>query len=68
MGIFTYNVSASPLAEAAGRRLLGSSSGTAALSLSSEGLVESGSVKPRRLSLSETRPNPSGDDDIDDEG
>jgi hypothetical protein len=68
MGIFTYNVPASPLADASGRRLLGSSSGTAALSLSSEGLVESGSTKPRRLSLSETRPIPSGDDNIDDEG
>ncbi|CAI8613247.1 unnamed protein product [Vicia faba] len=68
MGIFTYNVSASPLADASGRRLLGSSSGTAALSLSSEGLVESGTAKPRRLSLSETRPIPSSDDNIDDEG
>ncbi|GAU48557.1 hypothetical protein TSUD_182050, partial [Trifolium subterraneum] len=68
MGIFTYNVPASPLADASGRRLLGSSSGTAALSLSSEGLVESSSAKPRRLSLSETRPIPSGDDNIDDEG
>ncbi|MQI72093.1 zinc finger CCCH domain-containing protein, partial [Escherichia coli] len=68
MGIFTYNISASPSADAPGRRLLGSSSGTAALNLSSEGLVESGSAKPRRLSLSETRQIPSGDDDIDDEG
>ncbi|KAI5428446.1 hypothetical protein KIW84_033436 [Lathyrus oleraceus] len=67
MGIFTYNV-ASPLADTPGRRLLGSSSGTAALSLSSEGLVESGTAKPRRLSLSETRPIPPGDDNIDDEG
>ncbi|CAL0299978.1 unnamed protein product [Lupinus luteus] len=67
MGIFTYNLSASPSAEAPGRGLLGSSSGTAALNLSS-GLAESGSSKPRRLSISETRQVPSGDDDIDDEG
>ncbi|CAL0316642.1 unnamed protein product [Lupinus luteus] len=68
MGIFTYNASTSPSAEVPGRRLLGSSSGTPALNLSSEGLVESGSAKPRRLSISETRQIPSSDDDIDDEG
>ncbi|KAF1878336.1 hypothetical protein Lal_00047003 [Lupinus albus] len=67
MGIFTYNLSASPSAEAPGRSPLGSSSGTAALNLSS-GLAESGSSKSRRLSISETRQIPSGDDDIDDEG
>ncbi|XP_019427978.1 PREDICTED: zinc finger CCCH domain-containing protein ZFN-like isoform X1 [Lupinus angustifolius] len=67
MGIFTYNLSASPSAEAPGRGLLGSSSGTAALNLSSRP-AESGSSKPRRLSISETRQIPSGDDDIDDEG
>nr|KYP64154.1 hypothetical protein KK1_018743 [Cajanus cajan] len=50
MGIFTYNISASPSADAP------------------EGLVESGSAKPRRLSLSETRQIPSGDDNIDEEG
>ncbi|KAL2330188.1 hypothetical protein Fmac_017769 [Flemingia macrophylla] len=59
MGVFTYNISASPSVDAPGRRLLGSSSGSAALNLSSEGLVESGSVKPRRLPLSETRQIPS---------
>ncbi|KAH1199853.1 Zinc finger CCCH domain-containing protein ZFN-like [Glycine max] len=68
MGVFTYNMSASPLADAPGRRMLGSSSGTSALNLSSEGLVESGSENPRRLSLSETRQIPSGDDNIDEEG
>ncbi|XP_061342621.1 zinc finger CCCH domain-containing protein ZFN-like isoform X2 [Gastrolobium bilobum] len=67
MGIFTYNISASPSADVPGQRLFGSSSGTAALNLSSEELVESSSAKPRRLSLSETRQIPSGDDDIDDD-
>ncbi|XP_054788602.1 zinc finger CCCH domain-containing protein ZFN-like [Prosopis cineraria] len=66
MEIFPYNMSASPSSDTPVRRLLGSSSGTAALNLSSEGLVESGSVKPRRLSLSETRPM-SSEDSIDDE-
>lgn len=68
MGIFAYNISASPSADTPVRRLLGSSSGTAALNLSTEGLVESGSAKPRRLSLSETRQISSGEDNIDDEG
>ncbi|KAK9293189.1 hypothetical protein L1049_021178 [Liquidambar formosana] len=69
MGIFTYNLSpSSPTDAPVVRRLLGSSSGTAALSLSSEGLVEAGSTMPRRLSLSETRQMPSGDDNIDTEG
>ncbi|KAK7356781.1 hypothetical protein VNO80_16057 [Phaseolus coccineus] len=68
MGIFTYNISASPSADAPSKHLLRSSSGTAALSLSSEGLVESSSATPRRLSLSETRQIPSGDGDIDDDG
>ncbi|KAI8031809.1 hypothetical protein LOK49_LG01G00070 [Camellia lanceoleosa] len=49
------------------RRLLGSSSGAGALALSSEGLVDAGSA-PRRLSLSESRQMPSGDDNIDTEG
>ncbi|PON39308.1 Zinc finger, CCCH-type [Trema orientale] len=69
MGIFTYNLSASSSPDAPVRRLLGSSSGTAQLNLSSEGLVEVGSTNPRRLSLSETRQMPSGDDnDSDTEG
>ncbi|XP_057427457.1 zinc finger CCCH domain-containing protein ZFN-like isoform X2 [Lotus japonicus] len=67
MGVFTYNISAPPSADAPGRRLLGSSSGTAALNLSSGGLVESSSAKPRRLSVSEARQIPSDDDDIDDD-
>nr|KYP74552.1 hypothetical protein KK1_007237 [Cajanus cajan] len=65
MGIFTYNIPASPSADAPSRHLLGSSSGTAALNLSSEGHVESSSG--RRLSLSETGQIPSGDNDIDDD-
>lgn len=68
MGVFTYNFAASSSADAPVRRFLGSSSGTAALNLSSEGLSDAGSGKPRRLSLSETRQMPSGDDDIDAEG
>ncbi|KAL2325275.1 hypothetical protein Fmac_024333 [Flemingia macrophylla] len=67
MGIFTYNIPASPSADAPSRHLLGSSSGTAALNLSSGGHVESTSAKPRRLSISETGQIPSGDDDIDDD-
>ncbi|KAK3016863.1 hypothetical protein RJ639_005949 [Escallonia herrerae] len=69
MGVFTYNLSASSSADApVVRRLLGSSSGTGALTMSSEGLAEAGSGKPRRLSLSETRQMPSGDNNIDSEG
>ncbi|KAB5512353.1 hypothetical protein DKX38_029381 [Salix brachista] len=65
MGIFTYNLTASSSADAPVRRLLGSSSGSAALTLSSEGIVEAESTKPRRLSLSEPRQMPPGDDNID---
>ncbi|KAJ9186113.1 hypothetical protein P3X46_005651 [Hevea brasiliensis] len=60
MGIFTYNLSASSSADAPVRRFLGPSSGSAAFTLSPEGLVEAGSTKPRRLSLSEPRQMPSG--------
>ncbi|KAI8031810.1 hypothetical protein LOK49_LG01G00071 [Camellia lanceoleosa] len=68
MGVFTYNLAASSSAHApVVRRLLGSSSGAGALALSSEGLVDAGSAKPRRLSLSESRQMPSGDDNIDTE-
>ncbi|XVE90560.1 hypothetical protein DITRI_Ditri20bG0087600 [Diplodiscus trichospermus] len=68
MGIFTYNYSASSPSDAPVRHFLGSSSGTAELNLSSEGLVEAGSTKPRRLSLSESRQLSSSDDNIDTEG
>ncbi|KAF5959291.1 hypothetical protein HYC85_000500 [Camellia sinensis] len=69
MGVFTYNLAASSSPHApVVRRLLGSSSGAGALALSSEGLVDAGSAKPRRLSLSESRQMPSGDDNIDTEG
>ncbi|KAF3452452.1 hypothetical protein FNV43_RR02885 [Rhamnella rubrinervis] len=67
MGIFAYNLSASSSTDTPVRRLLGSSSGTSALNLSSEGLVEAGS-KPRRLSLSETRQMSSGDENTETEG
>ncbi|RXI02377.1 hypothetical protein DVH24_030306 [Malus domestica] len=67
MGIFTYNLSASSSADAPARRLMGSTSGAASLNLSSEGLVEAGSAKPRRLSLSEPRQMPSAEDNIDTE-
>ncbi|WRX25114.1 zinc finger protein [Theobroma cacao] len=68
MGIFTYNYSTSSPSDAPVHRLLGSSSGTAGLNLSSEGLVEAGSTKTRRLSLSENRQLSSSDDNIDTEG
>ncbi|GMP67948.1 hypothetical protein CsSME_00027741 [Camellia sinensis var. sinensis] len=70
MGVLTYNLAASSSSADAPvvRRLLASSSGSGALALSSEGLVEAGSSKPRRLSLSESRSMPSGDDKIDTEG
>lgn len=68
MGIFNYSLSPSSSADVPVRHLLGSSSGTAAFNLSSEGLVEAGPENPRRLSLSETRQIPSGDDNIDTEG
>ncbi|KAA8533422.1 hypothetical protein F0562_031144 [Nyssa sinensis] len=69
MGVIAYNLSASPSVDApVVRRMLGSSSGTGALTLSSEGLVEAGSAMPRRLSLSESRQMPTSDDNIDTEG
>ena len=68
MGIFTYNYSASSPPDAPVRRFLGSSSGTAGLNLSPDGLVEVGSTKPRLLSLSENRQLSSSDDNIDTEG
>lgn len=76
MGVFTYNLSMPTSAEApAVRRMLGSSSGSGALTLSSEGLIlssegliDAGSVKPRRISLSDTRQLASSDNSIDTEG
>ncbi|KAL6132426.1 hypothetical protein ACLB2K_064669 [Fragaria x ananassa] len=65
MGIFTYNLAASSSAESPARRLLGSTSGTTSLNLSLEGLVEAGSAKPRRLSLSEPRQMLSAEENID---
>ncbi|XP_022742015.1 zinc finger CCCH domain-containing protein ZFN-like isoform X2 [Durio zibethinus] len=68
MRIFTYNYSSSSPSDAPVHRFLGSSSGTAGLNLSSEDLVEAGSTKPRRVSLSENRLLSSSDDNIDTEG
>ncbi|KAL3355403.1 hypothetical protein AABB24_019465 [Solanum stoloniferum] len=69
MTVFTYSIAASSTTDAPTvQRLLGSSSGTSALNMTSEGLVEAVSTKPRRLSLSETRKMPSGDNNIDREG
>ncbi|MFQ6650670.1 hypothetical protein Gotur_023456 [Gossypium turneri] len=68
MGIFTYNYSPSSPADAPVHCFLGSSSGTAGLNLSSEGLVEAVPTKPRRLSLSKNRQLSPSDDDIDAEG
>ncbi|XWS58828.1 hypothetical protein CRYUN_Cryun08bG0067400 [Craigia yunnanensis] len=68
MGIFTCNYSASSPSDAPVHRFLGSSSGTAGLNLSPDGLVEAGSTKPRRLSLSENRQFSSSADNIDNEG
>lgn len=50
------------------RRLLGSSSGSAALPLSSEGPAEAAQGRSRRLSLSESRQMTSGDENIEGEG
>ncbi|XP_047316269.1 zinc finger CCCH domain-containing protein ZFN-like [Impatiens glandulifera] len=70
MGGFTYNTSSASSSSniPVVRHMLGSPSGPATLVLSSEGLVEVGSVKQRRYSLSESRQIHSGDDDIDTEG
>ncbi|GMI65912.1 zinc finger protein 1, PENTA 1 [Hibiscus trionum] len=68
MGVFTFNYSPSSQYDAPVHRFLGSSSGTAGLTLSSEGLVEAGSTKPRRLPLSEKRQLSSSDGSIDTEG
>ncbi|KAM7272172.1 hypothetical protein ACFE04_026835 [Oxalis oulophora] len=66
MGIFAYNISGSSSmnVDPSVRHLFGSTSGTAPLTLSSEGLVEAGSMKPMRLSISETRSLGSGDDSL----
>ncbi|XP_043709108.1 zinc finger CCCH domain-containing protein ZFN-like isoform X3 [Telopea speciosissima] len=69
VGIIPYNISTSSSADVpVVRRLLGSSSGSTGLSLSSEGPAEPVSGKSRRLSLSETRKMTSGDENIDAEG
>ncbi|KAI5648947.1 hypothetical protein M9H77_34952 [Catharanthus roseus] len=68
MGVFTYNLPSSSTEVPAVRRLLASSSsGSATLTLASEGLIEASSSKARRLPLSEARKMPSGDASIDPE-
>ncbi|KAL0358782.1 UNVERIFIED_CONTAM: Zinc finger CCCH domain-containing protein ZFN-like [Sesamum angustifolium] len=68
MTVFAYNAGASSSTDSpAIRRFLASSSGTVALSFSPDRLVEAGSTNNRRLSLSETRQKPSGDNNIDSE-
>ncbi|CAO2832569.1 unnamed protein product [Amaranthus hypochondriacus] len=65
MGIFAYNVSPTSTDTSAMRHYLGSSSASAGLTLTSEGLVETaGPGKNRRLSLSETRDLQPGDDEV----
>ncbi|XP_068655234.1 zinc finger CCCH domain-containing protein ZFN-like [Aristolochia californica] len=70
MGTFTYGLATSSSTDVpVVRRLLGSSSVTGALPLSSEGgPAEVGTVKSRRLSLSESRQMTSGDENIEAEG
>ncbi|OWM86134.1 hypothetical protein CDL15_Pgr010958 [Punica granatum] len=68
MGIFGNNLSASSSSISPLRLLFASSPGTTALALSSDGLVDAGQGRPRRLSLSETRQMPPNDDSIDTEG
>ncbi|XP_077212256.1 zinc finger CCCH domain-containing protein ZFN-like [Tasmannia lanceolata] len=66
MGTFAYGLSTSSSADVpVVRRLVGSSSGIGGLPLSSEVPVEGNS---RRVSLSETRQLPSGDESIEPEG
>ncbi|KAL4192553.1 hypothetical protein AMTRI_Chr06g194880 [Amborella trichopoda] len=67
MGPFAYNLSTSS-ADVPVRRLLGSSSGTPALSLSPEVSGEAAVGKSRRIPLSEPRQIPSGDESIETEG
>lgn len=70
MGIFAYNLSPTATgAPSSVRRYLGSSSASGALTLTSEGLIDSGAGKNRRLSLSETsREMPSGNENVESEG
>lgn len=68
MGIFAYNVSPTSTGPSAVRRYLGSSSASGALALTSDGLIDSTSGKNRRLSISETRDMPAGNDNVETEG
>ncbi|GMG99932.1 hypothetical protein Nepgr_001772 [Nepenthes gracilis] len=61
-GILSYNLSPTSANDSTVQRYLGSPPASGELTFSSEGLVEAGSGKTRRLSLSETREFPSNDD------
>ncbi|XP_059298617.1 zinc finger CCCH domain-containing protein ZFN-like isoform X9 [Lycium ferocissimum] len=66
MRVFTYNISASSSTDdPAVQRLLGSSSGTGALTLTTEGIIEAACTEPRRSSLSEPTKMPPGGNNID---
>ncbi|KAK1259548.1 hypothetical protein QJS04_geneDACA020752 [Acorus gramineus] len=62
VGTFTYDLSTSSSADVPVSRLLGTSSGTAALPMSSEGSIEVGSRKPRQLT--QAHQMSSGDENI----
>lgn len=69
MGAFAYSVPTSASADVpVVRRLLGSTSGSSTLALSSEGSAEAVSGKSRRLPLSVTQQVSSGSENIDAEG
>ncbi|KAL1542600.1 zinc finger CCCH domain-containing protein ZFN-like [Salvia divinorum] len=69
MRVFAYNTPASSSStdSAAIRRFLASSPGTVPANFSSDGLMDGGSTNNRRLSLSEARQKPSGDNNTDSE-
>ncbi|KAI3459150.1 hypothetical protein Pfo_015813 [Paulownia fortunei] len=69
MRVFAYSAAAASSSTdgPAVRRFMASSPGTVALSLSPDGLVEAGSTNNIRLSLTEARQKPSGDNNIDTE-
>ncbi|PKU74721.1 zinc finger CCCH domain-containing protein ZFN-like isoform X1 [Dendrobium catenatum] len=68
MGIFAYGLSTSSSPNVpVVRRLLGSSSALPALTFSSDGPLEAGPGKSRRLSLSDSQQIDSGDEDVESE-
>ncbi|KAL0302871.1 UNVERIFIED_CONTAM: Zinc finger CCCH domain-containing protein ZFN-like [Sesamum radiatum] len=68
MRVFAHNAAASASTDGtAVRDFMASSPGTLAISFSPDGLVDAGSINNRRLSFSESRQKPSGDNNIDTE-